>query len=52
MPLIGFDECFFAVAIGIDLNNSQYCNWFAVMEKENTSTRTWFMGLLREDLGA
>ena len=36
--------------IGIDANNSQYLIAFAVVEKENTSTWTWFLMLLHEDM--
>ena len=57
-PLLGFDGCFLKgytqgmllAAIGIDSNNSQFPVAFAVVEKENTQTWTWFLLLLREDL--
>ena len=58
MPLLGFDGCFLKgytkgmllAAIGIDANNSQFPVAFAVVEKENTNTWTWFLMLLHEDL--
>lgn len=57
-PLLGFDGCFLKgythgmllAAIGIDPNNSQYPVAYAVVEKENTQSWTWFLNLLREDL--
>ena len=58
-PLLGFDGCFLKgytkgmllAAIGIDSNNSLFPVAYAVVEKENTQTWTWFMLLLKEDLG-
>ena len=58
-PLLGFDGCFLKgytkgmllAAIGIDSNNSLFHVAYAVVEKENTQTWTWFMLLLKEDLG-
>lgn len=57
-PIIGLDGCFLKgyckgmllAAIGIDPNNSQFPVAFAVVEKENTSSWTWFLELLSEDL--
>lgn len=57
-PLLGFDGCFLKgylkgmllVAVGIDPNHSYYPVAFVVVEKENTSSWTWFLHLLSEDL--
>uniref|UniRef100_A0A803Q831 SWIM-type domain-containing protein n=1 Tax=Cannabis sativa TaxID=3483 RepID=A0A803Q831_CANSA len=57
-PLIGLDGCFLKgyckgmllVAIGIDADNSMFPIAYAICEKENTDTWTWFLNLLKEDL--
>ena len=57
-PLIGLDGCFLKgfckgmmlVAIGIDANNSMLPIAYAIVEKENTETWTWFAELLKEDI--
>ncbi|XP_062112502.1 uncharacterized protein LOC133823668 [Humulus lupulus] len=57
-PLIGLDGCFLKgyckgmllVTVGIDGNNSMFPTAYAVCEKENTYTWTWFCELLKEDL--
>ncbi|XP_060974157.1 uncharacterized protein LOC115695238 [Cannabis sativa] len=57
-PIIGLDGCFLKgycrgmllVAIGIDANNSMFPIAFAVTEKENIDSWTWFAELLKEDL--
>lgn len=57
-PLIGLDGCFLKgfcrgmmlVAIGIDANNSMLPIAYAIVEKENTDSWTWFAELLKDDL--
>ncbi|XP_062085284.1 uncharacterized protein LOC133791371 [Humulus lupulus] len=57
-PLMGLDGCFLKgyckgmllAAVGIDGNNSMFPIAYAVCEKENTDTWTWFCELLKEDL--
>lgn len=38
------------VAMGVDANNSKFPIAFVVVEKKNTSSWTWFLELLSEDL--
>ncbi|XP_062114511.1 uncharacterized protein LOC133825611 [Humulus lupulus] len=57
-PLVGLDGCFLKgyckgillAAIGIDAENSMFPIAYAICEKENTETWTWFLTLLKEDL--
>ncbi|XP_030509786.1 uncharacterized protein LOC115724609 isoform X1 [Cannabis sativa] len=57
-PLIGLDGCFLKgyckgmllAAVGIDPNNSQFPIAYAIVEKENTDSWTWFLKLIVEDL--
>ncbi|KAM6582412.1 hypothetical protein CsatB_009414 [Cannabis sativa] len=57
-PIIGLDGCFLKgyckgmllAAIGIDANNSMFPLAYAVVEKENTDSWTWFVGLVKEDI--
>ena len=57
-PVIGLDGCFLKgfckgmllVAIGMDANNSMLPIAYAVVEKENTDSWTWFCELLKQDL--
>lgn len=58
-PLISLDGCFLKgyckgmllAAIGIDPNNSQFPIAYAIVQKENTDSWSWFLRLLIEDLG-
>ncbi|XP_062119248.1 uncharacterized protein LOC133832997 [Humulus lupulus] len=58
-PLIGLDGCFLKgycrgillATVGIDGNNSMFPIAYCVAEKENTEFWTWFLELLKEDLG-
>uniref|UniRef100_A0A803QN15 MULE transposase domain-containing protein n=1 Tax=Cannabis sativa TaxID=3483 RepID=A0A803QN15_CANSA len=58
MPIIRLDGCFLKeycrgmllVAIGIDGNNNMFPLAYAIVEKENTNSWTWFVQLLKEDL--
>ncbi|XP_062112397.1 uncharacterized protein LOC133823577 isoform X1 [Humulus lupulus] len=58
-PLLGLDGCFLKgygkgillAVVGIDPNNSQFPVTYAIAEKENTETWTWFLNLIVEDLG-
>uniref|UniRef100_A0A803PCL0 Uncharacterized protein n=1 Tax=Cannabis sativa TaxID=3483 RepID=A0A803PCL0_CANSA len=57
-PIIGLDGCFLKgyckgmllATIGIDANNSMFPLAYTVVEKENTDSWTWFLGLVKEDL--
>ncbi|XP_062074277.1 uncharacterized protein LOC133778393 [Humulus lupulus] len=57
-PLIGVDGCFLKgyckgmllAAIGIDAVNAMFPIAYAVVEKENKSSWTWFLELVKEDL--
>ncbi|XP_062085949.1 uncharacterized protein LOC133792058 [Humulus lupulus] len=57
-PLVGLDGCFLKgyckgillAAVGIDAENSLFPIAYAICEKENTETWTWFLTLLKEDL--
>ncbi|XP_060962048.1 uncharacterized protein LOC133032194 [Cannabis sativa] len=54
----GLDGCFLKgyckgmllAAIGIDANNSMFPLAYAIVEKENTDSWTWFVGLVKEDI--
>ncbi|XP_062080936.1 uncharacterized protein LOC133785738 [Humulus lupulus] len=58
-PLIGLDDYFLKrycrgillAAVGIDDNNSMFPIAYCVAEKENTEVWTWFLELLKDDLG-
>ncbi|XP_062103599.1 uncharacterized protein LOC133814685 [Humulus lupulus] len=58
-PLIGLDGYFLKgycrgtllAAVGIDGNNSMFPIAYCVAEKENTEVWTWFLELLKDDLG-
>ncbi|XP_062075862.1 uncharacterized protein LOC133779988 [Humulus lupulus] len=57
-PLVGLDGCFLKgyckgillAAVGIDAENSMFPIAYAICEKANTETWTWFLTLLKEDL--
>ncbi|XP_062105109.1 uncharacterized protein LOC133816824 [Humulus lupulus] len=59
-PLIGLDGCFLKgyckgillAAVGIDGNNSMFPIAYCVAEKENTEVWTWFLELLKADIGS